>query len=193
MALIFINSIVEFSKKSDDDMLDFYIARIANSDKDALAELYHKTSGSVYGFALSILKNVYDAEDILQDTYLKRYSSAKSYKSMKKPLAWILTITRNLCLMKLRDSKKTVGPLDEDWNASFAKFPMVTAEDRVVLTACMEKLSEEERQIIILYLVSGFKHREIAEIFSLPLSTVLSKYNRAIKKLRNYLTEGESR
>ena len=49
--------------------------------------------------------------------------------------------------------------------------------------------SEQEQQIVVLHAVSGFRHREIASLLSLPLSTVLSKYHRAIKKLQHYLRE----
>ena len=65
--------------------------------------------------------------------------------------------------------------------------PAVTAENKAAIRACMERLSDEERQIVVLHAVSGFKHREIASLLSLALPTVLSKYNRAIKKLRAYL------
>jgi RNA polymerase sigma factor (sigma-70 family) len=186
-----VNAKNESARSPDDDILDIYISRIANNDKDALAELYYKTRESVYGFALSILKNMQDAEDVLHDTYLRIFSSAAGYKSMGKPLAWILTITRNLCLMKLRDRQKTADQPPEDWHSPLDKLPLVTPEDRLVLTACLEKLSDEERQIIMLRTVSGFKHREVAEMLSLPLSTVLSKYHRGIKKLRVLLKEGE--
>lgn len=56
-----------------------------------------------------------------------------------------------------------------------------------MLTECMNRLSDEERQIVMLHAVSGFKHREIAAILELSLPAVLSKYNRALKKLRKYL------
>lgn len=192
MSLVYMTSINEGAIRNDNDLLDTYLERIADKDKDALAKLYNMTSPSVYGYALSILKNKEDAEDVLHDTYMNIFSSANSYKSMKKPLAWILTITRNLCMMKLRERKKTVDLADEDWNMPSDKFPMTTAEDRLVLKACMENLSDQERQIVMLHSVSGFKHREIADILSLPLSTVLSKYNRSIKKLKNILMQGES-
>ena len=67
--------------KVDASKIDAYINRIATNDKEALGELYHITSASVYGFALSILKNMQDAEDVLHDTYLKIYTSASGYKS----------------------------------------------------------------------------------------------------------------
>lgn len=62
-------------------------------------------------------------------------------------------------------------------------------EDRLILETAFRILSKEECQIIILHAVSGLKHREISGILHLPLSTVLSKYNRGIKKLRAQLEE----
>ncbi|MDD3612321.1 MAG: RNA polymerase sigma factor [Clostridiales bacterium] len=177
------------NKKTDAKKLDLYIERIANYDKDALAGLYHMTSASVYSFALSLLKNIQDAEDVLHDTYLQVYKTAASYKSMNKPLAWILTIARNLSLMKLRNRKKIVDSKPQDWNSAFEAIPSVTAEDRLVLVSCMDKLTDEERQIIMLHTVSGYKHREVAGFLKIPLSTALSKYHRAIKKLRILLSE----
>lgn len=177
------------NKKTDAKKLDLYIERIANYDKDALAGLYHMTSASVYSFALSLLKNIQDAEDVLHDTYLQVYKTAASYKSMNKPLAWILTIARNLSLMKLRNRKKIVDSKPQDWNSAFEAIPSVTAEDRLVLVSCMDKLTDEERQIIMLHTVSGYKHREVAGFLKIPLSTALSKYHRAIRKLRILLSE----
>ena len=69
----------------------------------------------------------------------------------------------------------------------FAESTAMSPEDKVILKACMEQLSDEERQIITLHAVSGFRHREIAAITELPLSTVLSKYHRAVKRLRKQL------
>jgi RNA polymerase sigma factor (sigma-70 family) len=177
------------NKKTDAKKLDLYIERIANYDKDALAGLYHMTSASVYSFALSLLKNIQDAEDVLHDTYLQVYKTAARYKSMNEPLAWILTIARNLSLMKLRNRKKIVDSKPQDWNSAFEAIPSVTAEDRLVLVSCMDKLTDEERQIIMLHTVSGYKHREVAGFLKIPLSTALSKYHRAIKKLRILLSE----
>ena len=66
----------------------------------------------------------------------------------------------------------------------------LSPEDTVILHMCMEKLSDEELRIVVLHAVSGFKHREIADILSLPLPTVLSKYSRAIRKLKKILADG---
>ena len=59
-----------------------------------------------------------------------------------------------------------------------------TMLDRMVLETAMSVLDAEERQIVILHAMTGFRHREIAEVLDLPTGTVLSKYNRALKKMR---------
>lgn len=166
-------------------LTDDLIKRLATGEKEALAELYSETRAAVYGFSLSIVKNTADAEDILQDTYLKIYSSAGSYKSKGNPMAWILTITKNLSLMKLREKSRFQDLEDHEWEA--AATVEAPSEDRQLLQAAMCILSEEERQVILLHALSGMKHREIAALLDLALPTVLSKYHRALKKLRKYL------
>ena len=146
--------------ESQKSLLEKHMANIALGDKEALADLYKLTKSAVYGFALSILKNTHEAEDVLQEVYIKVYENALSYKSNEKPLSWILTITKNLSLMKIRKNK---NHMDVD----------------------------ELKEILadILHSVSGLKHREIAKMLELPLATVLSKYNRAIKKIKRKMGE----
>ncbi len=161
------------------------IARISEGDKNALSELYVQTKTAVYGFALSILRNAPSAEDVMQETYVRVFKSASSYVPQGKPMAWILRIVRNLSLMKLREKSSSEVTLDEVYNPSYESDP----SDTLALEAALKILSEEERQIVILHIVSGLKHREIAAILELSLSTVLSKHRRALSKLKNHLKE----
>lgn len=184
-------AVKEYRTNGDAGVLDRCLARIAEQDREALAELYRRTSPSVYGFALSVLKNAQDAEDVLHDCYVNIYSAAAGYHSSGKPMAWILTVTRNLCLARLRERKRSSDLPQEDWERYLDGREEMTPEDRLVLTQCMRRLSDEERQIVTLHAVAGFKHREIAELLELPVSTVLSKYRRALKKLRHSLEKGE--
>ena len=173
-----------------DAALEDCIARIAGGDKDALADLYSRTRPAVYGFALSIVKNAHDAEDILHDACLQVWNAAGGYRRQGKPMAWLLTVARNLALMRLRERGKTQELTDEEWAALPARAPDVPTEDRHVLRAALSVLSEQERQVVMLHAVTGLKHREIAQLLELPLATVLSKYRRALKKL-NLLLEGD--
>ncbi len=166
--------------------LDMYLARIAQNDSDAFAKFYEQTKASVYAYALSILKNTHDAEDVLHDCYINVHTAAATYKSSGKPMAWVMTITKNLCLQKLREHKKASDIPEEDWERYIAAKEEMSIEDKLVLKLCMERLTDEEREIVLLHAVSGLKHREIARFEEMLLSTVLSKYNRAIKKLQLY-------
>ena len=146
-----------------DAALEDCIARIAGGDKDALADLYNRTRPAVYGFALSIVKNAHDAEDILHDACLQVWNAAGGYRRQGKPMAWVLTITRNLAISRLREHGRT---------------------EPLVQEAVLSALSDEERQIVTLPALTGLRHREIAALLGLPLPTVLSKYSRALKKLQ---------
>ena len=76
---------------------------------------------------------------------------------------------------------------DGDWESCLSESLSISEEDRLTVRACMTELSDTERKILLLHAVSGFKHREIADFLSMPLATVLSKYSRALKKLRSIL------
>lgn len=173
--------------KENESNLDDLLLRIAEGDSAAMEQLYFHTSSSIYSFAFSILKNSHDAEDALHDCYVIIWHSAATYSPQGKPRAWLLTITRNLCLQQLREHRKRADSPQEEWESYLGTKDSLSLEDRSVLQSCLAYLSDEEQQIVTLHAVSGFKHREIASLLELPLSTVLSKYNRAIKKLRQYL------
>ncbi len=192
MIVLSLTSAQEQRDEQENIFLDNCLSKIANcKDSEALSKLYEKTSSGVYALALSILKNTHDAQDVLHDCYIKIFMHAAKYKSNNKPMAWIITIAKNLCLQKLRNKKNHAQVPLEDWDAYFTHNPLVSEDDRHVLCACMAQLTDEERQIIVLYAVSGFKHREIAQILGINLSTVLSKYNRSLKKLKILLTKGD--
>lgn len=164
--------------------------KIAEDDKSAFESLYRQTDKAVYGFILSILKNPHDAEDVMQDTYLRIRAAAHLYNAQGKPFAWIFTIARNLSFMKLRSEKRNSYSNYEDLENKVEFASVMDSEDRIVLEAAFGILDAEERQIVVLHGITGLKHREIGEILHLPLSTVLSKYKRSLNKLRKYL-EGE--
>ena len=157
----------------------------------AFEELYILTEKTIYAYALSIVRHHEDALDIVSDTFLKIRSAAHLYKPMGKPLAWMFTITRNLAMDRLRHHARyhdgDFSELEFQDEFSFVE----NTGDRMVLETVLTRLTEEERRIVMLHAVSGLKHREIASSLNIPLSTVLSKNKRSLKKLRTYLAEME--
>lgn len=174
------------------ELLEPLMLQLADGDQEALAELYHRTRVSVFGLAFSYLKNQHDAEDVTQDTFIRAWENAGQYRPQGTPLAWLLTITRNLSLMKLRERGRTQDMEPGDWERLAGENPLVSVEDRHVLDAALTALADEERQIVVLHAVTGWKHREIAALLELPLSTVLSKYRRALSKLKTKLEGGDA-
>lgn len=171
------------------ERLDRHLVKLAEGDTGALEALYERTKAAVYGLALSILRNPQDAEDVMQDTYIRIIRSAGRYRSQGKPMAFILTITRNLALDRIRAGTSDPLPLEEEWLSDSRPDFSESALDRMALRAVLSELTEEERQIVILHSVERFKHREIAELLGIPLGTALSKYRRSLTKLRSMLEE----
>jgi len=171
------------------DVDENLIKKIGKGDMEAFDVFYKATERTLYAYVLSLTKDHETTLDIMQETYIKIISAAHLYKPMGKPLAWTFTIAKNLFFTSIRKSKKeeTIDPSDISDDRRFSY--VTDMEDRLVLEGVLKLLTQEEREIIMLYAVSGMKHKEIAESLNLNLSTTLSKYHRALKKLREYLEE----
>ncbi len=161
--------------------LDQWLHRIGHGDRDALGEVYQATGSAVYAYALSILGNHADAQDVVHDTFVSIWHKAEDYRSQGKPLAWIITIARNHCMMLLRRQRRYIYP--QMPQADNMHHP----QESVALRLCLELLSDEERQIVVLHVIAGMTHRQIGQLLGLKTSTVLSKYHRSLQKLRENL------
>lgn len=178
------------SSVSETEKIEGYILDINQKDgHDALEQLYLLTKDIIYGYALSLLKNTHDAEDVLHDCFISIYQSANRYVSNGKPMAWMFTIARNLCLSKLRIRSRFSDIPEEDWEKFLQSNDHVSLNNKMIIEHCMRDLTDDEREILLLHALSGLKHREIAELTNRPLSTILSKYHRALKKMRASLKE----
>ena len=180
----------EQTHRPDREILDRLLLAVGAGDREALARLYEETRGAVYAAALGVLGNHHEAQDVTQEAFVRIWENAPGYRSQGSPMAWMLTITRNLALMSLRREGRKGELSPEEWESIPAGEEQEAAEDRMALREALASLDSEERQIILLHAVSGLKHREIAGVLGRPLSTVLSRYQRGLKKLKKQL-EGE--
>ena len=186
---MFVFALTIEERKSRDCQIESFLAQIAAGEREGLQGLCRLIQTDVYAYALSKTGSRQDADDVAQDTFVQIYKYAKQYKPQGKPLAWIFTIELNLIRRLFQLRKRTVNFEEKLQNTDSG----VDVETQVVnnqfLQAMLRLLNEEEREVVALHIVSGLKHREIAKLLGKPLSTVLSKYNRAIKKLQNILKE----
>lgn len=151
-------------------------------DVHSFTKLYDIIAPGIYAYALSILKNSHDAEDVLHDCLLRIRENGNDYISQGKPMAWIMTITKNLCMRQLRQRQLSSREVME-----FDGATITDPEERLLIQACLRSLTQEEQEIVVMHAVSGIKHRQIAQFLGLKLSTVLSKYHRAIQKMKHYM------
>ena len=167
------------------------VGRIAAGDRCALGELYDQMKSKVYGFALAILRNRSDAEDILQNTFLHIWDGAGGFRNGTDAEAWVMTITRNLAMDRFRQQKNMTDIMDAvDTLEGEDEFsPRL---DRMLLNQLLSELDCSERQIVMLHAVGGYSHREIAHIVGRPCATVRWKYSNAMKKLQLYLKKEDS-
>ena len=183
----------EYAPAEDRHELQQLLLHIAGGERDALAALYQRTRTAVYGLALSYLKNAHDAQDLTQDVYVQVWGCAAQYRPTGSPMGWLLAACRNLCLMRLRREERHAALSEEEWDAIPMQECGLDTEERVLLQNALESLGEEERRIVLLHAVTGLKHREIAALLELALPTVLSKYHRALKKMRSCLEGDDAR
>ena len=191
--MLSIRMTIEPAPAEERQELQQQLLRIAGGEREALAELYQHTRLAVYGLALSYLKNVQDAQDLTQDVYVQVWNCAEQYCPSGSPIGWLLTVCRNLCLMHLRREKKNAALSEEEWNAIPVQECGLDADERALLQHALALIGEEERRIVLLHAVTGMKYREIAAVLEMPLATVLSKYHRALKKMRSTLKGDDAR
>ena len=170
----------------DKKELDLCLQEVARGDNAAFEKLYAETRKGIFAFLYGFCGNYHTAEDLTQTVYLKVKANVSKYKAGTDARAWLFQIAKNTALNEIKKNKREVIATDE--NGTFAgSYEM---QDSPVFDAINTVLDEKERQIVIMHILWGFKHREIADMLSLALGTVLWKYNAAIKKLQNKLREG---
>ena len=157
--------------QGDRQLFDGWMAAVSAGDRAAFACLYDRLKAPVYGLALSILRVRDDAEDVMQNTFLRVWDCAGQYRPGTDARAWVLKITRNLALMRLRTRRRSaeLGDWAESLPGSDETAPVL---DRLVLEALLRYLDETERQVVMLFAVGGYSHKEIAAVLEKPYVTV---------------------
>lgn len=166
-------------------VLEKKIERYKKGDKSAFDYIYEQTYKPLYFNILYYVKDKPTAEDLLHDCYLRAMANIESYQSGTNFIAWLCKIGKNLALNYLQRRKREVCvDFTEDY---FGK--SYEHETPFVFDLARKILTEEEYQIVMLCQVGGYKRREVAEMFALPLSTVTWKNNEALKKLKKGIEE----
>ncbi len=157
-----------------------------NGDEDAFCEIYQITKKGVFSFVYSVVGDYSVAEEIMQDTFIKVKQNINSFNGGNFS-AWLIQIAKNMAFNHIKKAKRETPLEDADKKGGYT----INESGGVAVEALQKALGEEERQIVVLHAVGGYKHREIAEILNKPLGTVTWTYKNAMRKLKNYI-EGEN-
>lgn len=171
------------------DLIEEYILKITQNDISAFENLYIETNKIVFSYILSITKDHFHSQDIMQDTFIKIKCNAKKYKPQGNPLGWILKIAKNESLMHFRKKKKELVIASEENDKIINISIEQNFDTRILLENALKVLNKKQREVLFLHAVSGFKHREIAKILNIPIGTVLYFYSQAIKKLQKEISK----
>jgi len=178
------------------------VARAKNGDVDAFSELVTHYERRVFRMAKQITQNDDDAEDVLQETFLKAYTHLDNFQGNSKFYTWLVRIAVNEALMKLRKrrSDKTV-PLDEPINTGEDEMVREIAvwdenpeesysreELSAVLSEAIQSLKPAYRTVFVLRDIEELSIEETAEALKLSISAVKSRLLRARLQLREKLT-----
>ena len=174
------------------------IKKFQNGDINSYNQLVYKYKNKLFNYIIQFVKDAAQAEDLLQDTFLKLYTHKNSYKEIAKFSTWIYTIAGNYARTELRKYKrrKTFSHSDLGFdNKEFIIKDKAETPSEVFLAInlkselnnCLSKLPLNFRTIIILRDIQELSYEEISTIVELPLGTVKSRINRARLKVQECL------
>ena len=168
------------------------LVRVAERDREAFEQLYHRYVRSMYGLALRRLRDRPRAEDAVQETFAAIWRSARSYKPERGPAApWLYAVARNAIVDRFRTQLDTTGEIPEI--VSSDPGPSEAAESSFVswrVHRALESLPAREREVVELAYWSGLSQSEVAEYLHVPLGTVKTRTRSALARLADVL-EGE--
>ncbi|MBR0231898.1 MAG: sigma-70 family RNA polymerase sigma factor [Clostridia bacterium] len=156
------------------------IIKISEGDLNGLTVVYDQLGRQIFSLAMSVLNNYSDAEDAMQDTFLRIARYAKNYDPAGNARAWIMAIARNAAVdtARRREIPSSGEPVYENAQAR-GDFTEV-----IEVNALLAALPESERQIVVLKAVDGSSYREIGEIMGITPEAARKKYERAIALLK---------
>lgn len=164
------------------------IASCIRGDRVAQYRLYKQYSRTMYNLCLRMVSNRSEAEDLLQEAFVKMFRELPTFRFQSTTGAWIRRIVINHCLNHIRRKKPVFVELDDrdvaDEQDPGVSFDDITADEihRAILL-----LPEGARVVCVLHLIEGYRHSDIAGMLGISESTSKSQYRRAVSLLQESL------
>ena len=169
------------------------IGRVALGDRAAFSALYSATSAKLFGVILRVLDNRTEAEEVLQEVYLRVWRNAGRYKvNGLSPMTWLITIARNAAV----DRRRRRGAVSADIGAVAAQADSrpgpeqeaIAASENARLAECLEELSDGHADAVRGAYLDGETYADLASRFEVPLNTMRTWLRRSLLTLRECLS-----
>jgi RNA polymerase sigma-70 factor, ECF subfamily len=181
---------------------EFSIVALQSGDRAEFARLVDAYSGPIYRLALKMLNDPQDAEDVLQETFIKAYRALQTFEGRSSLSTWLYRIAVNEALMRLRQRKPDQVSIDAereteegerepiqivDWRA-LPEEELLSAETRQVMDHAIQRLPATLRSVFLLRDIEGLSVRETAEALEVSEGVVKTRLLRARLNLRDQLS-----
>ncbi|MEE2861177.1 MAG: sigma-70 family RNA polymerase sigma factor [Pseudomonadota bacterium] len=176
--------------------LEGLIARVALGDRGAFDALYDATSAKLHAICLSVLKDRPEAEETLQEVYIRIWQGAARYASNGlSPMTWLITIARNRAIDRLRARASRPVTAPEDAAATVPseepspESATIMAQERRMLHECLAQLAGPQAGAVRAVYLEGVTYADLAEREGLPINTVRSWLRRSLLRLKDCVTQ----
>ncbi|WP_319824262.1 sigma-70 family RNA polymerase sigma factor [Thalassovita sp.] len=171
------------------------IARVAMGDRRAFAALYDRTSAKLFGVCLRVLKSQTQAEEVLQEVFLRIWDRAGQYRANGySPMTWLITVTRNAAIDRLRQQARRGQGVDAGDVAEQLSDPgpgpeaQAVARDQArLLQDCLEALPPDRAAMVRGAYLDGISYADLARATGVKLNTVRTWLRRSLMQLRECL------
>lgn len=170
------------------------IARVALGDRAAFDALYDATSAKLFGICLRILNNRAEAEDTLQEAYIRIWHKAGHYTAGGySPMTWLITVARNRAIDRLRARRRGAEDIDDLPDlADTAPTPEATAiaaSEAGRIAACLDQLDANRAGAVRGAYLDGDSYADLAARYGVPLNTIRTWLRRSLLKLKDCLAQ----
>lgn len=169
------------------------IQRCSLRDRAAFRTLYERTSAKLFGVVLRILRNRAEAEEAIQEVYIKVWQRADRYVAGQySPISWLVAIARNHALDMVRARRPAGDDLDAAMEipdgAPDPERLTESSEDGARIEACLAQLEPDRAEAVRGAYLDGYSYEELAQRFAVPINTMRTWLRRSLIKLRECLT-----
>ncbi len=175
------------------DDVEKMIALVGLGDRAAFSSLYDATSAKLFGVCLRILNDRAEAEDALQDAFVRIWQKAGTYAANGySPMTWLITLTRNLAIDKLRTRKGGAVDIEEVYDLADSgptpEAAAVAASEKGQIDGCLDELEPDRAGAVRGAYLEGYSYNELAAQYGVPLNTMRTWLRRSLAKLKDCLT-----